>query len=50
MNPMKAEIIKLDKCNRMIRVGFGKHSSQWFFRIDLWYIGIRVKHNNKKIK
>ena len=34
--------IVLDKDNRMLRVGFGKNKSNWFFRIDLWYFGIRI--------
>lgn len=33
--------IPLDKNNRMLRVGFGKHEGRWFFRIDLWFLGIR---------
>lgn len=37
------DLIKLDKNNRMLRIGFGKHDSKWFFRIDLWFIGIRIK-------
>jgi hypothetical protein len=34
--------IKLDKNSRMIRIGFGKNQGNWFARIDLWAIGIRV--------
>lgn len=34
--------LKLDKANRMLRLGFGLHESTWFARADLWYIGIRV--------
>ncbi len=41
------EKIKLDKNNRMLRIGFGKHESEWFFRIDLWSIGIRIKRGNR---
>lgn len=33
--------IKLDKNNRMLRIGLGKHEGAWFARIDLWFIGIR---------
>jgi len=33
--------IPLDKNNRMLRVGFGKNQGNWFFRIDLWFVGIR---------
>ena len=32
-----------DKDNRMLRIGFGKHNGNWFFRIDLWWIGFRLK-------
>jgi hypothetical protein len=34
--------IPLDKNNRMLRIGFGKHNGKWFARIDLWYIGVRI--------
>ena len=34
--------ITLDKENRMLRFGFGKHAGTWFIRIDLWWIGIRL--------
>ena len=40
---MKLDKIKLDKNNRMLRIGFGKHEGKWFFRIDLWFIGLRLK-------
>lgn len=40
---MTVEKISLDMNNRMIRIGFGKHKSNWFARIDLWFFGIRVK-------
>lgn len=33
----------MDKDNRMIRLGLGKNKGQWFFRLDLWYIGFRLK-------
>lgn len=33
--------IPLDEDNRMVRMGFGKHQGQLFFRIDLWYNGFR---------
>ena len=39
----KAEILQLDKDNRMLRIGGGKNKGEAFFRIDLWWIGIRVK-------
>ena len=35
--------IILDKDNRMLRIGFGKHNGNWFLRIDLWWIGFRLK-------
>lgn len=35
--------IILDKYNRMLRIGFGKHNGNWFFRIDLWWVGFRLK-------
>jgi hypothetical protein len=35
--------IILDKNNRMLRIGFGKHNGNWFFRIDLWWAGFRLK-------
>ncbi len=34
--------IKLDKNNRMLRVGFGKNESRWFARVDLWFVGFRI--------
>lgn len=34
--------INLDKDNRMLRAGFGKNNGNWFLRIDLWFIGIRL--------
>lgn len=37
------EKIWLDRNNRMFRIGFGKNKGIWFFRIDLWYVGIRIK-------
>lgn len=33
--------IILNKENRMLRIGFGKNNSKWFFRVDLWCIGYR---------
>jgi len=34
--------ISLDKQNRMLRFGFGKHNGTWFMRLDLWWFGIRI--------
>ena len=39
---MNIDKINLDENNRMLRIGFGKNSGRWFFRIDLWYIGYRL--------
>lgn len=40
---MKLDKITLDGDNRMLRIGFGKNKGQYFFRIDLWFIGFRIK-------
>lgn len=40
---MKLEKIPLDKDNRMLRIGFGKNKGQYFFRVDLWFNGFRIK-------
>lgn len=40
---MRVDKIQLDKNNRMLRIGFGKHDGYWFARIDLWFIGYRLK-------
>jgi hypothetical protein len=37
------DIIRLNKDNRMLRIGFCKHEKKWFVRVDLWFIGIRIK-------
>ena len=34
--------IPLDKDNRMLRLGFGKHDGHWFARVDLWFFGVRL--------
>lgn len=34
--------IGMDKPNRMIRFGFGKNNGNWFVRLDLWCIGLRI--------
>ena len=39
---MKITKIELDEKNRMVRFGFGKHDGNWFVRLDLWFIGIRL--------
>jgi hypothetical protein len=38
------EKINLDSNNRMLRIGFGKNNGKWFFRIDVWFFGIRIKN------
>jgi hypothetical protein len=40
--------INLDKNNRMLRIGFGKHEGNWFFRIDLWFFGYRIKNEKNE--
>lgn len=37
------DVIHLNKNNRMLRIGFGKHEGKWFIRVDLWFIGFRLK-------
>lgn len=39
---MKLTKLELDEKNRMVRVGFGKHDGNWFFRVDLWCVGFRI--------
>jgi len=34
--------LSLDKDNRMLRLGVGKNNGKWFFRIDLWCVGLRI--------
>ncbi len=34
--------IALDKQNRMVRAGVGKHNGKWFIRVDLWVAGFRL--------
>lgn len=42
---MKFSTIPLDKDNRMLRIGFGKNKGIYFFRVDLWCIGVRISVN-----
>ena len=42
--------LDLDKNNRMLRFGFGKHDGHWFVRVDLWFKGYRWTFNNKQSK
>jgi hypothetical protein len=39
-------ILPLDRDNRMLRIGFGKNKGNWFFRIDLWFMGVRLGGSN----
>lgn len=39
---MTIEKIKLERANRMIRIGFGYHAYIPFIRIDLWWVGYRL--------
>ena len=39
---MTLTTIQLDADNRMLRIGFGKNAGNWFARIDLWFVGLRV--------
>ncbi len=41
---MKFTKVPMEKGNRMIRIGFGQHNETWFFRIDLWYFGLRISN------
>jgi hypothetical protein len=36
--------IMLIQDNRMLRVGVGKHTGEWFLRIDLWWVGYRLTY------
>ncbi len=40
--------IGLDKDNRMLRAGIGKHQAHWFARVDLWCVGLRIA--KRKVK
>lgn len=37
------DLIPMQRGNRMLRIGLGQHDGKWFFRIDLWLYGIRLK-------
>lgn len=39
---MKIDKILLNKDNRMLRIGVGKHDGNWFFRVDFWFYGFRL--------
>lgn len=40
---MKFEKIDLDETNRMIRFGIGQNVGIWYVRLDLWFVGFRVR-------
>lgn len=35
------------KGNEIVRGGFGRHEGKWFIRIDLWWVGYRLKRKVK---
>ena len=37
------DIIQLNSDNRMVRIGFGLNEGRWFYRIDFWFFGIRIR-------
>jgi hypothetical protein len=39
----------LDVNNRMARIGGGKNKGRGFFRVDLWWVGVRFHANRTKI-
>jgi hypothetical protein len=39
---MTVTTIPLDSANRMLRIGLGKNDGNWFARVDLWCVGIRI--------
>ena len=47
---MKLELttIKLDRNNRMLRCGIGKHNGKCFIRLDLWCKGFRFSTIERK--
>jgi hypothetical protein len=42
---MQIQILGLDSQNRMLRLGFGLNEGRAFFRVDFWFIGIRITGN-----
>jgi hypothetical protein len=38
--------IDLDKDNRMVRLGVGRHDGKWFVRADLWFAGFRLNQRD----
>jgi hypothetical protein len=45
---MNVTTLFLDRRNRMLRIGFGKHDGRWFVRADLWCIGIRITRDRRE--
>jgi hypothetical protein len=39
---MKITKVSMDKNNRMLRIGLGLNEGRWFFRVDLWIVGLRI--------
>lgn len=39
---MTLTFIPLSSDNRMLRIGGGKHKNKLFFRMDLWFFGLRL--------
>lgn len=39
---LKATKVPMESGSRMVRIGVGQHDHKWFFRIDLWFCGIRI--------
>lgn len=42
LRSIEVTILSMDRENRMLRLGVGKHNGIWFIRLDLWWKGIRL--------
>lgn len=42
------EKLVLEKGDRMVRIGAGQNKGRWFFRVDLWAVGFRVRKNGEE--
>lgn len=40
--PVNVNVIRMKSGNRMVRMGFGQNENRWFFRVDMWWFGIRI--------
>lgn len=40
---MKFEKIDLDENNRILRFGIGRNFGVWYVRLDLWFVGLRIR-------